>query len=455
MSGISIQFLGATGTVTGSKYLVQVNGLRLLVDCGLFQGWKQLRQRNWEPLPVAASSIDAVILTHAHIDHSGYLPLLVKQGFKGPIYCTEATAKLCGILLPDCGHLQEEDAGFANRHGFSRHAPALPLYTVEDAKRSLLQFRPGIPDGHFDIGKGVRVCYHSAGHILGAAMVELELEGKRLLFTGDLGRPHDVIMNPPTIMSQADWLVVESTYGNRVHDAEDPRIKLAATIRKTAKHGGVVLIPTFAVGRAQSLLFLIDELMRAGEIPPLPIYLDSPMAVDATEIFCAHTGEHRLSREQCQRMASVTHLVRSVEESKTLNQRKGPMIILAASGMATGGRILHHLKTRAPNRHNTILFSGYQAGGTRGAAMLEGASSIRIHGETIDVRAHIDSISNISAHADSQEIMDWLRHFSTAPRQTFIVHGEPDAADALRQKIESRLKWPVTVPYYLQKVDLV
>lgn len=451
---ISVQFLGATGTVTGSKYLVEANGRRLLVDCGLFQGWKQLRLRNWEPLPVPANTIDSVILTHAHIDHSGYLPLLVKQGFAGRIHCTEATAKLCGIMLPDSGHLQEEDAGYANRHGFSRHSPALPLYTVEDAKHCLLQFQPSAPGAALDLGSGIKVRFHGAGHILGAAMVELQVDDKRVLFTGDLGRPHDVIMNPPEVITQADWLLVESTYGNRVHDPEDPRIKLSQVIRRTCAHGGVVLIPTFAVGRAQSLLYLIDELARSGAIPPVPVFLDSPMAVDATEIFCAHTGEHRLTRVQCERMASTTHLVRSVEESKSLNQRKGPMIILAASGMATGGRILHHLKSRAPDPHNTILFSGFQAGGTRGASMLAGVDKIRIHGEWIPLRAHVDSISNISAHADSVEILQWLSNFTAPPRQTFIVHGEPDAADALRQKIEDELHWPVTIPYYLQKIEL-
>ena len=455
MTALSLQCLVATGTVTGSKYLVTINGRRLLVDCGLFQGWKQLRLRNWAPLPVAADSIDAVILTHAHIDHSGYLPLLVKQGFRGAVYCTEATKELCGIMLPDSGHLQEEDAAYANRHGFSRHVPALPLYTVEDAKLSLEQFRAVPMEKAVDLGEGVCLRFHPAGHILGAAMVELEVGGKRLLFSGDLGRPNDLIMNPPTVMREADWLVVESTYGNRLHDPEDPRIKLGAVIRRTAGHGGVVLIPTFAVGRAQSLLYGINDMMHTGEIPPLPVYLDSPMAISATEIFCRNPGEHKLSPSQCQKMADGAQFVRTVEASKALNSKTGSMIILAASGMATGGRVLHHLKTRALDSRNTILFSGYQAGGTRGADMLDGAASIKIHGEWVAVRADVDSLSNLSAHADSREIMGWLSAFRRPPQQTFIVHGEPAAADSLRQKIETTLKWRVTIPEYLQTVELM
>ncbi len=455
MPAVSLQFLGATGTVTGSKYLLRIGNHTLLVDCGLYQGWKQLRLRNREPLPIAPDKIDAVILTHAHIDHSGYLPLLVKQGFSGPVYCTASTAELCQILLPDSGHLQEEDAAFANRHGFSRHHPALPLYTVEDARRSLLQLRPQPWQERFAVLPGLHATLHPAGHILGASMVKLDFGGHRLVFSGDLGRPHDPIMNPPTPLREADWLVVESTYGNRRHDPADPADKLADIINATAARGGVVLIPTFAVGRAQSLLYLIDELLHTSRIPPLPVYLDSPMAVDATELFCAHNSEHRLSPELCRRMAQTTHLVRSVEESRLLNQRHGPMIILAASGMATGGRVLHHLKVRAPEARNTILFSGYQAGGTRGAALLGGADTLKIHGEQIRVRAHIDSISNLSAHVDAGEMLDWLGNFRQAPQRTFIVHGEADAADALRQQIESRLHWPVTVPYYLQTETLL
>jgi metallo-beta-lactamase family protein len=314
--------------------------------------------------------------------------------------------------------------------------------------------RPARTEEKIDLGNGLFLSFHPAGHILGAAMVDLEVDGKHLLFSGDVGRPHDLIMNPPAAIQRADWLVIESTYGNRSHDPEDPRIRLGSVIRRTAAHGGVILIPTFAVGRAQSLLFLISELMHSGEIPPLPVYLDSPMAVDATEIFCNHAGEHRLSISQCQKLAHSAHLIRNVEESKALNARKGPMIILAASGMATGGRVLHHLKTRAPDSRNTILFSGYQAGGTRGAALLAGAATIKIHGEFIPVRAQVDCISNLSAHADAREIMDWLGAFHAPPQKTFIVHGEPDAADALRQQIENQLKWSVCLPDYLEKIDL-
>lgn len=454
MTETRIQFLGATGTVTGSKYLVRHGNFTLMVDCGLFQGWKQLRLRNREPLPIAPDRIDAVVLTHAHIDHSGYLPLLVKQGFDGPVYCSHGTAELCGVLLPDSGHLQEEDAAYANRHGFSRHNPALPLYTVEDAKHSLKKLRPLVVHQRKELAPGLVLELRHGGHILGATQVVLHIDGKRLVFSGDLGRPHDVIMNPPDILQAADWLVIESTYGNRSHDPEDPRIKLARVICDTARRGGVVVVPTFAVGRAQTLMYLIDEMMHEGSIPPLPVFLDSPMAVDATEIFCAHAGEHRLGRKSCTRMAQTTHLVRSMDESRAVSQRHGPMIILAASGMATGGRVLHHLKERAPDSRNTILFSGFQAGGTRGAAMLEGATSIKIHGEWVPVRAHVDSLSNLSAHVDAREMLQWLQTLKTPPAKTFIVHGEADAADALRQRIEHELGWKTEVPFYLEETEL-
>lgn len=451
---MQIQFLGATGTVTGSKYLVTSGSTRILVDCGLFQGFKQLRLRNWAQLPIRPSELDAVVLTHAHLDHSGYLPLLVKNGFKGKIHCSEPTYDLCKILLPDSGRLQEEEAGYANRHDFSKHKPALPLYTEEDAVRALEFFSPVMFGTRIDIGE-LTATLALAGHILGAAIVSIGNGDATITFSGDLGRPHDLIMVPPSIIEKTDYLVVESTYGNRRHDPADPMILLGKTIRETAARGGVTIIPSFAVGRAQALLYYMHLLKKAGQIPAsLPIYLNSPMAVDATEIYHKHRDDHRLSYQECEAMCHAAKIVNTVEDSIALNLRQMPMVIIAASGMATGGRVLHHLKAFAPDPRNTILFSGFQAGGTRGAAMIAGADSIKIHGEYVPVRARIAQIDNLSAHADGDEILAWLSGFSAPPRQTFITHGEPDAADALRKRIEEQLHWNCRVPEYFEIAEL-
>ena len=451
---MEIRFLGATGTVTGSKYLLRSGRASVLVDCGLFQGFKQLRLRNRAPMPVAADAISAVVLTHAHIDHSGYLPLLVRSGFRGRVYCSEATRDLCRILLPDSGRLQEEDADYANRHGFSKHKPALPLYTEEDAKRCLKNFSP-VPFSRETAVADLRVSLLPAGHILGASIVRVEHGERVLVFSGDLGRPEDPIMAPPSEIRAADTLVVESTYGNRRHDRADPQIKLGEVIRRTSARGGVVVIPSFAVGRAQSLLYAIHRLKSECAIPAgLPVYLNSPMAADVTAIYRAHRGEHRLSAEQCDAMCRAAAVVGSAEDSKRLNERKGPMVILAGSGMATGGRVVHHLKTFAPDPRNTILFAGFQAGGTRGATILSGSDSVKIHGRYVPVRAEVDSLENLSAHADCAEILDWLRRFEHPPRQTFVTHGEPAAADAMRLKIEETLRWRVRVPDYLESVEI-
>ncbi|HQN66008.1 MAG TPA: MBL fold metallo-hydrolase [Methylophilus sp.] len=452
---MQLQFLGATGTVTGSKYLLQSDSKNILVDCGLFQGFKQLRLRNWRPMPFNPKDIDAVLLTHAHIDHSGYLPLLVKHGFKGPIYCTSGTKELCEILLLDSAKLQEEEAEYSNKYSFSKHKPALPLYTRDDAERSLQQFH--VVDFYKEKSLGGKLRFHllPAGHILGAAMVYVNNEETSILFSGDIGRPHDLVMRAPSTVKNADYLVVESTYGNRTHDPSDPLDKIEGIINRTIQRGGKVVIPTFAVGRAQTLLYCIHLLKKRHLIPSdLPVYLNSPMAEEATAIFDNHPGEYRLTPEQSEAMCRTAHIVTSVEESKNLNTRKGPMIILAGSGMATGGRVVHHLKEVAPDARNTILFSGFQAGGTRGAAMLDGAREIKIHGEYIPVRAEIAIIDNLSAHADANEIIDWLGHFQNPPKQTFIVHGEPVAADALRLRIEEKLDWQTYVPDYLEKVTL-
>ncbi|GAB3254089.1 MBL fold metallo-hydrolase RNA specificity domain-containing protein [Chitinimonas naiadis] len=451
---IRLQFLGGTGTVTGSKYLLEAEGMRLLIDCGLFQGYKLLRLRNWSPLPVDPATIDAVVLTHAHLDHSGYLPLLVRDGYRGPVYCTAATRELCEVLLPDSGRLQEEEAEYANRKHSSKHSPAMPLYSEADALACLEQFKDCPFDQEIRLGQDVTIRLWPAGHILGAAIVELNIKGRRIVFSGDLGRPHDKVMKAPVAISQADWLLVESTYGDRLHEQEDPRVKLGQIIRRTVAQSGVVLIPTFAVGRAQSLLYLIHQLQASGEIPKVPVFLNSPMAIDATEIFLRHQGEHRLNQAQCEAMCRGAAMVHSAEDSIALNKRHGPMIILAASGMATGGRVLHHLKAFAPDPRNTIVFSGFQAGGTRGAAILGGASHIRIFGEEVPIRASVESLPNFSAHADGSEIVNWLRGFRSPPRQTFITHGEPNAADTLRRRIADELGWNVCVPDYLQSIDL-
>jgi metallo-beta-lactamase family protein len=450
-----LKFLGATGTVTGSKYLLTSGKKRILIDCGLFQGLKQLRLKNWSPLPINPKDVDAVVLTHAHIDHSGYLPLFVKNGFSGKVYCSQATRDLCQILLPDAAHLQEEEAEYANRRGFSKHHPALPLYTKEDAQAALQLLTPVAFNQDIDLGDDLTLKLSPNGHILGSAFVRIHNHTTSILFSGDIGRPNDILMKAPVRINQADYLVLESTYGNRLHTQEDPKLKLAAIINKTTKRKGVVIIPVFAVGRAQELLYYIHLLKSSGAIDQnIPVYLNSPMAVDATEIFSHHHENHRLTQEQSNALFHTAHMVNSVEESKQLNLSKGPMIILSASGMASGGRVVHHLKAFAPHSKNTILFVGFQAAGTRGYAMLDGAESIKIHGEYIPVRADVEYISNLSAHADYAEIIDWLGGFEMPPKKTFITHGEPVAADAMRLHVEEQLHWQVVVPDYLETFSL-
>ena len=451
---MKLAFYGATGTVTGSKYLVTTENQRILVDCGLFQGYKQLRLRNWERFPVDPGSIGAVVLTHAHIDHTGYLPLLVRDGFRGPVYCTPATRALCEVLLPDCAHLQEEEAEFANRRGYSRHRPALPLYTQDDAAAALKRLQVCEFDTPFAIGKDLSVELAPSGHLLGSAFVTLDHGSLRLVFSGDLGRPHDLTMRPPVKLPRADYLVLESTYGNRRHPAVDPLAVLRDVVNRTAARGGVVLIPAFAVGRAQTVLYGIRQLKLQGAIPDLPVYLDSPMAIDATQIFRRFAGEHRLGSDECEAMCRHVSYVNTADESKALSASRAPMILISASGMATGGRVLHHLKAFAPDARNTILFTGYQAGGTRGARLLGGTDEIKIHGDYVPVRAEIGVVDNLSSHADYQETLDWLQGFATPPTEIFITHGEPEAADALRLRIAERLGWRVRVPEYREVVAL-
>jgi metallo-beta-lactamase family protein len=451
---VKLSFLGGAGTVTGSKYLVENHEDRVLVDCGLFQGFKALRLKNWAPFPIDPRNIDAVVLTHAHLDHSGYLPLLVKHGFAGPVFCSDATADLCAILLADSGHLQEKDAEFANRHGFSKHKPALPLYTEKDAHTALTYVTPIPFDKEQALSGGAAIRLRRTGHILGAASIELDWAKTKIVFSGDLGRYDDATMVDPAPVERADYLLVESTYGNRHHDKSDAADALDEIISKTVSRGGSVIIPAFAVGRAQSLLFHLHKLKSRGRLTNVPVFLDSPMAIDASEIFCKRTKDQRLSETECRQACAVAKYVRSVDESKALTANPMPKVIISASGMATGGRVLHHLKAYAPDHKSTILFAGFQAGGTRGAAMLAGAQSIKIHGQYVSVRAEVSNLDMLSAHADADEILRWLSGFKTAPRMTFITHGEPTASDALRQRIEEKLGWSCIVPDYGQKVEL-
>jgi metallo-beta-lactamase family protein len=447
---LQIQFLGATGTVTGSKYLIRAGGRRILIDCGLFEGLKQLRLRNWDPPPIEPAEVDAIVLTHAHLDHSGYLPLFVRRGFKGPVFCTSATEDFCRILLPDSGHLQEEEAEYANRHRFSKHSPALPLYTLRDAEQSLSVLVPVDYHRVTELGDGLRFSLLPAGHILGASMVLLEHGTTTVLFSGDLGRPADPVIGAPEAVANADYLILESTYGDRRHEMIDPSEKLGEIINRTVARGGSVIIPAFAVGRAQQMMYYIHRLKAARAIQNVPVFLNSPMAADVTQLYRRYQGEHRLSAVECDAMCKAARIVNTVEESKWLNTRTFPMVIISASGMATGGRVLHHLRAFAPDAKNTILFTGFQAAGTRGAAMLAGASEVKIHGQYVPVRAEIASLPNLSAHADYAEIMSWLGNFVRSPSQVFLTHGEPVAADALRHRIEERLGWVCRVPEYLE-----
>jgi metallo-beta-lactamase family protein len=444
---VHIRFLGAAGTVTGSKYLVEHEGKSLLVDCGLFQGFKQLRLRNREPLPVEPHHIGAVILTHAHLDHSGYLPLLANEGFHGKVWATPATRDLAQILLPDSGHIQEEDANFANRHGTSKHAPALPLYTEVDAVQCLKLFRTADIGQSFEPLPGWVAHFSGAGHILGAASVLLEVGGRRILFSGDLGRPNDSLMKAPEAPPAADAVVCESTYGDRVHPDEDVFAELGPALKACAARGGVAVVPVFAVGRAQALLHAIANLKAQGELPrDLPVYLDSPMAISTTELYEKHMGEHRLNASQCHAMDSVAKMTRSVDESKAIAFQHGPKVILSASGMATGGRVLHHLMQYLGDHRNAIVLTGYQAPGTRGASLAGGATELRIFGKDVPVRAQVVQLTSASAHADSNQLLDWLKAMPGAPRRVFVTHGDPEASDRLRFRIEHELRWQALVP---------
>jgi metallo-beta-lactamase family protein len=457
----SLTFLGgAGGTVTGSKHLLENGDSRVLLDCGLFQGLKELRRRNWAAPPVDPRTLRAVILSHAHIDHSGYLPRLCRDGFTGPIYCTPGTHDLLKVMLPDAAHLQEEEAEFANRHHTSQHDPALPLYTTGDAERALTLVKRVDFGRPFTAARGVVGGFTPSGHILGAGLVACEIGGRRLVFSGDLGRYGVPIMVDPEPVAEADVLLVESTYGNRVHPADDPTDRLTAAVRRAADQKGWLLIPAFAVGRSQEILYDLRRLEADGRIPSLPVYLDSPMAIQATVIYAAHPEEHdpELRRAESDGARPFAprrfHLSQTVDESKRLNDVPGPGIIVAGSGMATGGRILHHLKRLLPDPKTTVLFVGYQAAGTRGRLLKDGAREIRMLGMTIPVNATIMISDAYSAHADREEILRWLGGFRRPPGVTYIVHGEAEAADALRDAIVSRLGWNAAVAQDGQRVTL-
>ena len=473
-----IQFLGAAGVVTGSKHLINTtydssgtSGFQALIDCGLFQGQKEWRERNWQDTPVPAHEIDAVILTHAHLDHSGWIPRLVKEGFRGPIYATPPTIDLCGILLPDSGHLQEEDAEFYNKIKKSKHTPALPLYTFDEAQECLQYFKPVEVEQTRQLSPDLSFRYVRAAHILGSCMVEVSLKTRagtrRLLFTGDIGRvrnhniaPGKVVHSGPTENETADLVVMESTYGNRLHPSDDPRPQLAAVIRQTVQRGGSVIVPAFAVERTQKFLFMLKELMESGTIPKVPIYCDSPMAIKAVEIFLKHAEE--FSDETAQLIKKYgsplewegVTFASTPEESKKINTTRFPSIIISSSGMVTGGRILHHLAQRLPDPKNTVIFIGFQAPGTRGFTIKSGAQTVKIFGEEVSIRAQIAAFEQFSDHADPPELLQWLHTFRGRPSVTYLVHGEPAAAAQLQEKMTKELGWNVKVAEWMEKVEV-
>jgi metallo-beta-lactamase family protein len=461
----TIQFLGAARTVTGSKHLIEVDGYRTMVDCGLFQGLKELRLLNWDPFPLDPASINSVILTHAHIDHTGYLPRLVRDGFDGPVYATPATVELARILLPDSARLQEEDAAYANKTGSSKHKPALPLYTERNATEALRHMNSVNYNKNFQLTKKLSFEFVTAGHIIGSSFVLFDFESldgrrKRMIMTGDLGRYDEPIIPDPSNVDEADYIVVESTYGDRNHPEYDVKARLAEIINETARHAGHILIPAFAIGRTQQLLYLIRELEEENRIPILPVFVDSPMAVSATKLYLRHAEDHDLEMKDLmddRRNPLATkrfNLARTVQESKNVSAEEESTIVISASGMATGGRILHHLRKRLPDERNTVIFAGFQAMGTRGRRLVDGAQEVKIYGEFVPVRARIERLENLSAHADSYEILRWLGGFKRAPEKVFLVHGEPGAQEALKEKIIDKFGWQVEIPDYLQRFEL-
>ena len=459
---VTAKFLGGAGVVTGSKYLIDLGDFEFLVDCGLFQGGRKLREQNWDDFPMPLQDLEAVVLTHAHLDHIGYFPRLVQQGFKGPIYCTEATASLAKILLLDSGKLQEEEAEYARKKGYSRHENPQPLYTKADAEAVFPQFVPQPFEKPFRIHPAVTVTFFHAGHILGASIVKFLIQGeretKRLVFSGDLGRYKDPLLFPPTRIPKADILWIESTYGDRKSANTKPEEEMARAIRDTFDRGGLVIIPAFAVGRTQLLLYHLYQLMEKGKIPKVPIFTDSPMAIDATQLYLDYSKDHRLGAmlQEDEHAFKHPHLhyYQKKEESMSLNTYNGKAIIISASGMATGGRILHHLFHHLPHEKNGVIIVGYQAQETRGRRLLDGDPIIRIYGDEVPVRAKVYPIEGLSAHADQEELMDWAEGFTEKPKYTFVVHGEPKSAEALAYKLKEELGWNTLLPNYLESFVL-
>jgi metallo-beta-lactamase family protein len=463
-----LTFLGAARTVTGSKYLLNHGKAAVLFDCGLFQGLKELRLRNWQDLPVSAASIDAVVLTHAHLDHVGYVPRLVKQGFKGPVFCTAGTAELSRLVLPDSGRIQEEDARQANRHGYSKHSPAMPLYDEADAHRALSHFHPVGFHRQIEVADGVTVEFKGSGHLLGSAYVVTRLSGGHtILFGGDLGRYGRPVLPDPEDAIQADTLLIESTYGDRDHPSDDQGNELATVIRETAARGGKVVIPAFAIGRVEELLYWIRRLEREGRIPVLPVFVDSPMASEALRFYIqraheldpdmqpsgrdgAKPGAHDVSAFATARF----QVIASPQQSKELTASRKSSVVISSSGMATGGRVLHHLASALPDPRNTVLLVGFQAEGTRGRKLLEGAPEVRIHGMPVAVRARVAKLNQMSGHADRGEILRWLKTMPAPPKRLFLVHGEPAPMDALKATIKAELQWDAATPQHLERVTL-
>jgi metallo-beta-lactamase family protein len=453
---VQIQFLGGAGTVTGSKHLLEFDDSRWLVDCGLFQGMKELRDLNWKPFPIDPASLTGVLVTHAHIDHIGYLPRFLQGNFQGPLWSTKGTAKLAGVMLPDSGRLQEEEAAYHNKRGTSKHTPALPLYTGDDGERAAQRFR-GVDFGEkVDLGQGATARFAPAGHILGSALIHIEIQDgaapRRVLFSGDIGRWDAPIMVDPSPIGDADYVIMESTYGDREQSPEPLPGQLERVVRDVIAKGGVLVVPAFAVGRTQEMLFQLDALERQGKVPALPKYVDSPMARLATEIYEDSTAEFDPEMQALVRSGRSPfknrdlHTTDSVEESRAINRVRGPAIIISASGMATAGRVLHHLRRRLPDPNNTVLLVGYQAYGTRGRQLQDGDQTVRIFGEDVPVRAKIETIQGFSAHADQNGLMRWLKSATTAPKRVFLVHGDPEPAKVLADRIQKEMGWPVTVP---------
>lgn len=454
MPSNTLRFLGATETVTGSKYLVESDGMRVLIDCGLFQGFKNLRLRNWEPFPVPPESIDAILITHAHLDHSGYVPAIVKSGFKGKIHMTAGTFELCKILWADSAKIFEEDTERANRKGYTKHQPAKTLFSLEDVERALSRVQVVEFNKDIQLKNNVTAKFIHAGHILGASQILLTVGSKTIHFTGDLGRQRDPLMMSPQDFPGADILVCESTYGDSLHSMEDPEDQLQEILSKVIDRGGTAVIPAFAVGRTQSLMLHIWRLIQKGRIPNVPVYLNSPMATSVSSLYHQHQEEHRIDSSEFEQMYKSVRIVRDVEQSKALNENEEPKIIIAASGMMTGGRILHHVAKFGTSSKNAILFSGYQAGGTRGRLLLEGAKSIRIFKQDVPIHAEIYSLDSLSAHMDSSEILNWLKTSTKIPSITYLTHGEPAAADRLRFLISDQLGWQVKVATTSDVVDI-